>query len=197
MVTLPQPKTLDSSTSINHCKASKPMPNYSSCSPIWRKYHSETLELNLHPSTKINSWEYSLKAGWHDSTLSGIFVLWCLGAARRFFLGEWGSQFFYCCPIKLFWAGQKKIRAGTYCRSKPFLVTLLLPQTKTTMGKSNHFSGQPIVEPYHYASVNFCRTAIIPNRKRGRVKVKWHARVIIDVLWESVILWKAMAYLRI
>ena len=87
---------------------------------------------------------------------------------------------------KTFLSRAYKIRAGIYWRSQPFWVTLLLPQTKTTMGKSNHFSGQPIVEPYHYASVNFCRTAIIPNRKRGRVKVKWHARVIIDVLWESV-----------
>ena len=41
------------------------------------------------------------------------------------------------------------------------MVTLLLPQTKTTMGKSNHFSGQPIAEPYFLASVNFYRTAII------------------------------------
>ena len=53
-----------------------------------------------------------------------------------------------------------KIRADTYCRSQPFLVTLLLPQTKTTMGKSNHFSGQRIAEPYLLASVNFYRTAI-------------------------------------
>ena len=28
------------------------------------------------------------------------------------------------------------------------------------MGKSNHFSGQPIAEQYHLASVNFYRTAI-------------------------------------
>ena len=33
---------------------------------------------------------------------------------------------------------------GTYCRSLPFSVTLLLPQTKTTLGKSNHFSGQQL-----------------------------------------------------
>ena len=43
---------------------------------------------------------------------------------------------------KTFLSRAEKIRAGTYCRSQPFLVTLLLPQTKITMGKSNHFSGQ-------------------------------------------------------
>ena len=36
----------------------------------------------------------------------------------------------------------KKIRAGSICRSPPFLVTLLLQLNSITMGKSNHFSGQ-------------------------------------------------------
>ena len=45
----------------------------------------------------------------------------------------------YCCPIKLFWTGRKN-QVWHLLQESAFWVTLLLPQTKTTMDKSIIFA---------------------------------------------------------
>ena len=61
---------------------------------------------------------------------------------KNLFIGIDFSKEKYCCPIKLFLSRAYKIRAGTYCKSQPFLVTFAFTTKQTTMGKSNHFIEQ-------------------------------------------------------